>query len=62
MYDPSIGQDSLTSLDVIGVLIGHLIFGIAATLFLNWSWIPMSEKEKKRGKSLAEIKKGWGWN
>ncbi len=62
MYDPSIGQESLTKIDVIGVVIGHLIFGIAATLFLNWNWIPMNEKEKKRAKSLADIKKEWGWD
>ncbi len=62
MYDPSIGQESLTTIDVVGVLLGHLIFGIAATLFLDWSWIPLSEKERKRGKSLAEIKKEWGWD
>ena len=62
MYDPSIGQESLTTLDVAGVVIGHIIFGIAATLFLDWSWIPLSKKEKKRGRSLNDIKKGWGWD
>ena len=62
MYDPSVGQESLTTIDVAGVLFGHLIFGIASTLFLDWSWIPLSEQEKKRGRSLKEIKKEWGWD
>ena len=62
MYDPSIGQESLTSVDVIGVLVGHVLFGIAATLFLDWSWIPLSPEQKKNGLSLKEIKGNWGWD
>ena len=62
MYDPSIGQDSLTSIDVAGVLIGHLFFGVAATLLLDWSWIPLSSQQKNSGRSLKEIKKSWGWD
>tara|TARA_Y100001968_G_C19449136_1_gene767320 strand:- start:3201 stop:3389 length:189 start_codon:yes stop_codon:yes gene_type:complete len=62
MYDPSLGKDSLTLIDVAGVLIGHLLFAIGATLLLDWNWIPMSKKEKERGKSLADIKKDWGWD
>tara|TARA_B100000579_G_C22472619_1_gene684098 strand:- start:285 stop:485 length:201 start_codon:yes stop_codon:yes gene_type:complete len=62
LYDPSIGQDSLTSIDVAGVLIGHLFFGVAATLLLDWSWIPLSSQQKNSGRSLKEIKKSWGWD
>ncbi len=62
MYDPSIGQDSLTSIDVAGVLIGHIFFGVAATLLLDWSWIPLSSQQKNSGRSLKEIKKSWGWD
>ena len=62
MYDPSLGQESLTKVDVIGVLLGHLVFAIAMTFLLDWSWIPLSSKEKLRGRSLAEIKKSWGWD
>ena len=61
MYDPSIGQESLTAVDVIGVIVGHIIFGIAATLLLDWSWIPLSPQQKKSGRSLKEIKTDWGW-
>ena len=62
MYDPSIGQESLTTVDVVGVLVGHLIFGIVATLFIDWSWIPLSTQQKNSGRSLKEIKTSWGWD
>ncbi len=62
MYDPSIGQESLTSIDVVGVLIGHLLFGVAATLLIDWSWIPLSTQQKKSGRSLKDIKRSWGWD
>ena len=62
MYDPSIGQESLTSIDVIGVLFGHILFGVAATLLIDWSWIPLSTQQKNSGKSLKEIKRSWGWD
>ena len=62
LYDPSIGQDSLTKVDVIGVLVGHILFGIAATLLIDWSWIPLSTEQKNNGRSLKEIKRSWGWD
>ncbi|WP_269625457.1 hypothetical protein [Prochlorococcus marinus] len=62
MYDPSIGQESLTTVDVVGVLVGHLLFGVAATLLIDWSWIPLSPQQKESGQSLKEIKKSWGWD
>ena len=62
MYDPSIGQDSLTKIDVIGVLGGHFVFAVAMTLLLDWSWIPLTPEEKARGRSLSDIKKEWGWD
>tara|TARA_B100000214_G_C23612498_1_gene465745 strand:- start:241 stop:501 length:261 start_codon:yes stop_codon:yes gene_type:complete len=61
LYDPSIGQESLTTVDVVGVLIGHILFGVAATLLIDWSWIPLSPQQKESGRSLKEIKKSWGW-
>ena len=61
LYDPLIGQESLTTIDVVGVLFGHIIFGIAATLFIDWSWIPLSPQQKESGRSLKDIKKSWGW-
>ena len=62
MYDPSIGQDSLTIIDVVGVLIGHVLFGVAATLLIDWSWIPLSSQQRKTGRSLKQIKSSWGWD
>ena len=61
MYDPSVGQESLTAIDVIGVLAGHILFGVIATLLFDWSWIPLSQQQKDSGRSLKEIKKSWGW-
>jgi len=61
LYDPSIGQESLTAIDVIGVLVGHVIFGVAATFLLDWSWIPLSAQQKESGSSLKDMKKRWGW-
>ena len=62
MYDPSIGQESLTTVDVVGVLIGHIIFGVIATLLFDWSWIPLSQQQIRSGRSINEIKRSWGWN
>ena len=38
-----------------------MLFGVAATLLFDWSWIPLSPKEKESGTSLKEIKRSWGW-
>ena len=62
MYDPSIGQESLTTVDVVGVLVGHIIFAIMATLLIDWSWIPLSAQQRGNGRSLKEIKASWGWD
>ena len=62
MYDPSIGQESLTAIDVVGVLVGHIFFGVAATLLIDWSWIPLSAEQKASAKTLKDIKRSWGWN
>ena len=62
MYDPSIGQESLTTVDVVGVLVGHVLFGVAATLLIDWSWIPLSPQQRDSGRSLKEIKRSWGWD
>tara|TARA_Y100001968_G_C19071622_1_gene578666 strand:- start:293 stop:532 length:240 start_codon:yes stop_codon:yes gene_type:complete len=61
LYDPSIGQESLTAIDVVGVLVGHIVFGIAATLLIDWSWIPLSKQQKDSARSLKDIKRSWGW-
>ena len=62
MYDPSIGKESLTSIDVVGVLAGHILFGVAATLLIDWSWIPLSSNQRDSGRTLKDIKRSWGWD
>ena len=36
--------------DLVGILIGHLIFGVALTQLLDWTWLKnlMSEEDKTR--------------
>ena len=62
MYDPSIGQESLTTIDVVGVIAGHILFGVMATFLIDWSWIPLSPQQRESGRSLKEIKSSWGWD
>tara|TARA_Y100001968_G_scaffold251212_1_gene236400 strand:+ start:485 stop:745 length:261 start_codon:yes stop_codon:yes gene_type:complete len=62
LYDPSIGQESLTTIDVVGVLVGHILFGVAATFLIDWSWIPLSPQQRKSNRSLKDIKRSWGWD
>jgi len=40
----------ISRIDLIGILIGHFIFGIALTKLLDWTWLKnlMSEEDKKR--------------
>ena len=40
----------ISRIDLIGILFGHLIFGVALTKLLDWTWLKnlMSEKDKKR--------------
>ena len=61
MYDPSIGQESLTIIDVVGVLVGHILFGVIATLLIDWDWIPLSQQQRHSGRSLKDIKRSLGW-
>ena len=40
----------ISRIDLIGILIGHLIFGIALTQLLDWTWLKnlMSEEDKTK--------------
>ena len=40
----------ISGIDLFGILIGHLIFGVALTKLLDWTWLKnlMSEEDKKR--------------
>ena len=40
----------ISGIDLVGILIGHLIFGVALTQLLDWTWLKnlMSEEDKTR--------------
>ena len=40
----------ISRIDLIGILIGHLIFGVALTQLLDWKWLKnlMSEEDKTK--------------
>ena len=40
----------ISRIDITGILIGHLIFGVALTQLLDWKWLKnlMSEEDKTR--------------
>jgi len=40
----------VSRIDLIGILIGHLIFGVALTRLLDWTWLKnlMSDEDKQK--------------
>ena len=40
----------ISKIDLIGLILGHIIFAVALTQLLDWSWLKnlMTEDEKKR--------------
>ena len=40
----------ISTVDLLGILIGHLIYGVALTQLLDWTWLKnlMSEEDKVR--------------
>ena len=44
----------ISRIDLIGILFGHLIFGVALTQLLDWTWLRnlMSEKDKVLTKAI----------
>ena len=47
----------ISKIDLIGIIFGHIIFGIAITQLLDWSWLKnlMSEEDKEK------MLKGYNW-
>ena len=43
-------QNDISRIDLIGIITGHIIFGIALTYLFDWSWLRnlMSEEEKEK--------------
>ena len=44
----------ISRIDLFGILFGHLIFGVALTQLLDWTWLKnlMSEKDKVLTKAI----------
>ena len=40
----------ISKIDLIGIIFGHIIFGIAITQLLDWSWLKnlMNEEDKEK--------------
>ena len=67
MFDPLYEEIVTNTSDIMGYLVRHffielvlpLSIFVAAmlTLFVNWSWIPISSIERERGLSLEKVKK-----
>jgi len=47
----------ISRIDLIGILIGHLIFGIALTELLDWTWLEKLMTEEDKIKMLNS----YGW-
>ena len=43
--------------DLIGIIVGHIIFGFALTIFLDWTWLKnlMSYEDKEK------LLQGYNW-
>ena len=46
-----------SKIDLIGIIVGHIIFGIALTQLLDWSWLKNLMNEEDKEKML----KGYNW-
>jgi len=47
----------ITKIDLIGIILGHIIFGIALTQLLDWSWLKNLMNEEDKEKMLN----GYNW-
>jgi len=47
----------ISRIDLIGIIVGHIIFGFALTQLLDWSWLKnlMSDKDKEK------LLQGYNW-
>tara|TARA_Y100000589_G_scaffold244934_1_gene232612 strand:- start:36 stop:290 length:255 start_codon:yes stop_codon:yes gene_type:complete len=47
----------ISKTDLIGIIVGHIIFGFALTQLLDWSWLKklMSDKDKEK------MLQGYNW-
>ena len=47
----------ISTTDLIGIIIGHIIFGFALTQLLDWSWLKNLMNDKDKEKMLQ----GYNW-
>mgnify|MGYP001305024638 CR=1 FL=1 len=47
----------ISKVDLIGIIFGHIIFGVALTQLLDWSWLENLMNEEDKEKML----KGYNW-
>ncbi len=67
MFDPLYEEIVTNTSDLMVYMVKHVFIelvlplsifvGVLLTLFVDWSWIPLSSIESKRGSSLEELKK-----
>ena len=67
MFDPLYNEIVTNTSDLMVYMVRHLFIelvlplsifvGAMLTLFVNWSWIPISSIERERGLSLEKVKK-----
>ena len=67
MFDPLYEEIVTSSSDLIDFVVRHVFFelflplsiflSVMLTLFVDWSWIPISNVDRKRGISLEKLKK-----
>ena len=67
LFDPLYEEIVTNTSDLMVYMVRHVFFelvlplsifsSIMLTLFVDWSWIPLSPIERKRGNSLEDVKK-----
>ena len=67
MFDPLYDEIVTNTSDLMVYLVRHffielvlplsIFVAVMLTLFVNWSWIPISRIEREKGANLEEVKK-----
>ena len=67
MFDPLYEEIVTNSSDLMVYMVRHVFIelflplsifvAVMLTMFLDWSWIPLSNIDRERGKSLEDLKK-----
>ena len=67
MFDPLYEEVITSTSNLFGYMVNHVLIelvlplsifvGVILTIFVDWSWIPISRVDRERGLSLEEIKK-----